>query len=126
MASNTPTIEFFENLPEQLSGISLRRDRSNGTRIAVMMFERLVSLERFNSFTKRFSKSMRLVDEEGAIEVEPSGVQFIFGGPEGDELQRVECRIEIERDDHWERLMRFMHRYADANDMAYGEADAPS
>lgn len=119
--ASSPSIEFFDNVPEELSGISLRRNRDTGVRIAVMMFEQLASLERFNSFTKRFSRTLRLMDEEGEINVEPAGMQFIFGGPEGDELQRVECKIEIDRDDHWERLMRFMHRYAEANNMSYGE-----
>lgn len=64
---------------------------------------------------------MLLTDEEGVISVEPSSIQFLFGGAEGDELQRVECTFEIEREDYWERFMRFMERYAEANGMAYGE-----
>lgn len=69
---------------------------------------------------------MRLTDEEGEIRVEPTSVKFIFGGPEGDDLQRMECEFEIEREDHWERVMRFMHRYAEANGMAYGESTTAS
>lgn len=121
--SIAPSIQFFENVPEELSGVSLRRNRTNGNRILVLVFDKLASIERFNSFRKRFNNTLRLVDEEGTINAEPSGVQFIFGGPEGDDLQRVECKLEIDRDDHWERLMRFMHRYAEANGMVYGEAD---
>lgn len=116
-----PSIQFFEGLSEELSGVSLRRDRATGIRTMILMFDKLASIERFNSFRKRFNNNLQLTDEEGMITVEPSGVQFIFGGPEGDDLQRVECKIEIDREDHWERLMRFMHRYADANGMEYGE-----
>ncbi|MGF1676496.1 MAG: photosystem II reaction center protein Psb28, partial [Rivularia sp. (in: cyanobacteria)] len=32
------------------------------------------------------------------------------------------CQFEIEQDDHWDRFMRFMHRYADANGMAYEDS----
>jgi photosystem II Psb28-2 protein len=64
---------------------------------------------------------MILADEEGAISVTPSSVQFLFSGPEGDELKRVECKFEIEREDHWERFMRFMNRYAEVNELAYSE-----
>ena len=49
------------------------------------------------------------------------GLSSFFGGPEGDELVQVECILDIDREDHWERFMRFMHRYAEANGMAYGE-----
>lgn len=121
MTAQTPSIQFFEGIYEELSNVSLRRNRNNGVRSVLMTFNTLKALERFNSFTKRSSNSMLLTDEEGVITVEPSSVQIVFGGAEGDELQRVECKFEIEREDHWERFMRFMERYAQVNDMAYSE-----
>jgi photosystem II Psb28-2 protein len=121
MTTQTPTIQFFEGIYEELSNVSLRRNRNTGARSVLMTFNTLKALERFNSFTKRSSNSMLLTDAEGVITVEPSSVQFVFGGAEGDELQRVECKFEIEREDHWERFMRFMERYAEVNDMAYSE-----
>ncbi len=120
--TNTPSIEFFEGLAEELSNVSLRRHRSSDVRTVLMTFNQLKAIEQFNSFKKRFSQAMQLTDEEGVISVEPSSVQFIFGGDDGDELARVECKFEIEREDHWERFMRFMNRYAEANGMAYGES----
>ncbi|MEM9906284.1 MAG: photosystem II reaction center protein Psb28 [Cyanobacteria bacterium P01_D01_bin.44] len=125
MTISTPTIEFFEGIPETLSNVSLRQNRSTGVRSIVMMFDTLESIEQFNSFRKRFSNALRLTDSEGVIEVQPSGVKFIFGGPEGDDLMRVDCTVELDRDDHWERLMRFLQSYADANGMAYGETPTP-
>jgi photosystem II Psb28-2 protein len=121
MTSQSPSIQFFEGISEELSNVSLRRNRNTGVRSVLMTFNSLKALEKFNSFTKRSSNSMLLTDEEGAITVAPSSVQLLFGGAEGDELQRMECKFEIEREDHWERFMRFMNRYAEANDMAYGE-----
>lgn len=121
MTSITPSIQFFEGIPEELSKVSLRRNPSSGVRSVLMTFDSLKAIEKFNSFRKKFSNAMRLTDEEGEISVEPSSVQFIFGGDEGDELKRVECKFEIERSDHWDRFMRFMNRYAEANGMAYGE-----
>ncbi len=119
--ASTPSIQFFSGIYEELGNVSLRRDRF-GKRIVLMTFNQLKALEGFNSFTKQSLNSMRLTDEEGEINITPSSTQFIFGGAEGDELQRVECKFEIERDDHWERFMRFMHRYAEANGMAYSES----
>lgn len=121
MTAQTPSIQFFEGVYEELSNVSLRRNRNTGARSVLMTFNSLKALEKFNSFTKRSSNSMLLTDEEGVITVEPSSVQFLFTGPEGDELQRVECKFEIEQEDHWERFMRFMNRYAEANDLAYSE-----
>ncbi|MFB2981472.1 photosystem II reaction center protein Psb28 [Microseira sp. BLCC-F43] len=121
MTSPIPKIEFFEGIPEELSDVSLRRNRSSGVRSVMMTFKQLKATEKFNSFTKRSSNSMRLIDTEGVISVEPSSVKFIFSGPEGDELERVECKFELDREDHWERFMRFMKRYAEANGMEYGE-----
>jgi photosystem II Psb28-2 protein len=121
MTALTPQIEFFDGIHEDLSNISLRRDRNTGMRIVVLMFEQLRSVEQFNSYRRRFANALRLTDSEGEINVTPSSVQFVFGGPEGDDLQRVECKIELDQEAHWERLMRFLQRYAEANDMEYRE-----
>ncbi|MBE9125898.1 MULTISPECIES: photosystem II reaction center protein Psb28 [unclassified Coleofasciculus] len=121
MTSQIPSIQFFEGVSEELSNVSLRRNRNTGIRSVLMSFESLNALEKFNSFTKQFSNALRLTDEEGEISIEPSSVKFIFSGPEGDDLERVDCQFEIEQPDHWERFMRFMNRYAEANGMAYSE-----
>jgi len=123
MTTLPPSIEFFEGISEELGDVSLRRDRSTGVRTVLMTFRTLKAIERFRSYTNRFAKALLLTDEEGKISIEPSSIQFIFGGPEGDDLQRVECKLEIDRDEHWERFMRFMHRYAEANGMVYGETE---
>lgn len=124
MTDFIPSIEFFEGVPEDLSDISLRRNRTTGVRSVLMVFESLRSIERFRSYTNRFAKALVLTDAEGKIEIEPSSMKFIFGGPEGNDLDRAECRFEIDQEAHWERLMRFMHRYAEANDMTYGEINS--
>jgi photosystem II Psb28-2 protein len=121
MPSDIPTIEFFQGVAEELSNVSLRRNKNTGVRSVLLTFESLNALNKFNSFTKGSAKHLRLSDSEGDITVEPSSVKIIYGGDDGDELKRVECRFEIEREDHWERFMRFMNRYAEANDMEYGE-----
>jgi photosystem II Psb28-2 protein len=123
MASATPIVQFFEGVPESISNVSLRQDKATGDRTVLLTFERMEAIEQFQSFRSEFSKALKMIDEEGIITIEPSGIRFIFGGPEGDDLERVECTLEIDRDDHWERFMRFMHRYAEANGMAYGEPE---
>lgn len=121
MTDIIPTVEFYDGIAEEISNVSLRQNPSTGSATAVLMFERLRSIEKFQSFRSRFSKALKLTDEEGVITAEPTGIKFIFGGPEGDDLKRVDCTLDIDRDDHWQRFMRFMHRYADAYGLAYGE-----
>jgi len=121
MTDQSPTIEFFDGISEELDDVSLRRNKTSGARSVLMTFKHLKSIERFNSFRNRFSGGLKLSDTEGTIQVEPTSVRFIFGGPEGDDFERLECVFEIDRDDHWERFMRFMNRYAEANGMGYGE-----
>ncbi len=116
-----PSIQFFDGISEDLDNVSLRRNRTSGARIVVMVFRTLRAIAQFNSFRYRFSQCMKLIDAEGEISVEPSSVKFYFGGPDGDDLERMECRFELDRDDHWERFSRFMERYAAANGMEYGD-----
>ena len=121
MVEVLPSIQFFEGISDELSDVSLRRNRSTGVRTVLMTFKSLKAIERFQSYTNRFAKALLLVDSEGNISIVPSSVRFIFGGEEGDDLQRVECAFEIDQEDHWERFTRFMNRYAEANEMVYGE-----
>ena len=84
----TPTIEFFVGLSEELSGVSLRKNKSTGIRNVLMTFKTLKAIERFQSFTTRTYGDLRLTDEEGVITVIPNSTKFIFGGDEGDEMTR--------------------------------------
>ena len=115
----TASIEFFKGIPEDLNNVSLRRGKESGRKIVLMTFETLRAIEKFNSFTGRSHGNLLLLDSEGEINIEISQLKFIYGGFEGDELQRVECSFEIDNEEHWQRFMRFMNRYAEANGMEY-------
>ena len=91
-----PTVEFFAGLSEELSNVSLRRGKESGDRQVVLTFQKLK-----------------------AITINPSSVKFLFGGDDGDELRGAQCGFEINDAEHWERFMRFMKRYAEANGMDY-------
>ena len=119
MTNTTPSIEFFVGISEELSNVSLRRSKQTGIRNVLMTFENLKSLERFRSYTTQTYGDLRLIDSEGEISVTPSSLKIIWGGDEGDDLKEVRCAFDIEEDGHWDRFMRFMERYAEANGMAY-------
>jgi photosystem II Psb28-2 protein len=116
-----PAIEFFDGISEQLSDVSLRVNQNTGVRNVLFTFDNLKALTLVNTFTRQYSGSLMLIDSEGQIAVQPSSCKFLFGGDDGDDLKKVECTFEIQDDEHWARFMRFMHRYADANGMEYGE-----
>ncbi|MEA5509606.1 photosystem II reaction center protein Psb28 [Crocosphaera sp. UHCC 0190] len=122
MTDLTPSIEFFVGISEELSNVSLRRSKEKGIRNVLLIFEKLKSLEKFKSYTTQTYGDLRLIDSEGEISVKPSSLRIIWGGDEGDDLKQVECGFEIEQDDHWERFMRFMTRYAEANGMSYQDS----
>ncbi len=119
MTAVAPSLEFFEGISETLADVRLRRSRDTGARNVLLIFDALHAIERFQSFRARSTGDLSLRDEEGRISVTPSSLRLIFGGDEGDDLRWVECVIDIDRDDHWERMMRFLHRYAAANGLEY-------
>lgn len=119
MVVSIPSIEFFEGIREDLSNVSLKQNRSTGVHSVHLTFTKLRALEQFRSFTRSSFNSMRLTDSEGMVEVEPSSAQLFFGGEDGDELARFEFAFEVEREDHLQRFMRFMQRYAESEGLAY-------
>jgi photosystem II Psb28-2 protein len=119
----TPSIEFFVGLPEILSDVRLRTNKNTGVHSVVMIFENLKALEKGNSFTQQSTGNLHLIDEEGEITVSPSSTKMIFGGDEGHDLKQVKCTFEVNDQTHLERVMRFLHRYADANGMGYQPTD---
>ncbi|MEM7796011.1 MAG: photosystem II reaction center protein Psb28 [Cyanobacteria bacterium P01_C01_bin.118] len=124
MITQTPCVQIFKDIPEKISGVSLRRDPSTGIHVAIMRFQSLASIEHFLSFRKSSRNALHLIDAEGEILIMPSGVKMFYGDLEGEELKGVECKIEIDQDKHWERFMRFMHRYAETNGLVYGESES--
>ena len=123
MTAQTPCVQIFKDVPEEVSSVSLRRDPSTGDHVAVMRFEALESLDHFRSFRKSSANALHLIDSEGEILAAPSGIKMFYGGPEGEDLKGVECKLVIDQADHWDRFMRFMHRYAEAKGLAYGESE---
>ncbi|MEL7504619.1 MAG: photosystem II reaction center protein Psb28 [Cyanobacteria bacterium J06554_6] len=122
MVDQVPYIQIFKDLPEELSHVSLRHDPSTGTHVAVMRFQSPTSIENFLAFRRSSVNAIHLIDSEGEILVEPAGVRMYYSGPEGEDLKGFECKVEIDRSDHWDRFMRFMHRYAEAHGMAHWES----
>ena len=114
----TVSVQFIEGLDEEIGGISLRKRQNDETKIVVLTFDRLRALEQFRSLTKKID-ALLLRDEEGEIRVIPSGIKFIF--EKEDELSKAFCTFEVDSQSAFERVMRFLHRYAEANGFEFRE-----
>jgi photosystem II Psb28-2 protein len=113
------TIQFIDGLDEELGGVSLRKRRDSNTKIVVLVFNQLKAIERLRAYRKQISH-LWLRDDEGEIRVSPTGVKFFY--IEDDELSKAECSFEVESEDVFERVMRFLHRYADEHGFEYSPA----
>ena len=108
----TTSVQFIEGLNEEISGISLRKRKNSNAKIFVLLFERLQALERLRAYRNQITH-LWLTDEEGTIKIEPMGIKFLYR--DDDELSQVECTFEVDSEDIFERIMRFLNRYAEEN-----------
>jgi photosystem II Psb28-2 protein len=108
----TISVQFIRGLNEEITGVSLRQRKDSPSKIVMLLFERCQAMEKLRSFTNGVD-SLWLEDEEGEIQVFPSGIKFFFRND--DDLAKVECSVELRTATEYERVMRFLHRYAEAN-----------
>ena len=108
----TVSVQFIEGFDEEIKEVSLRKRRSSETKIVVLIFDRLQATESLRSFTNKINQ-LWLKDEEGEIQVTPSGIKFLSA--DETDFSRVECSFEVESEENFARVMRFLHRYAEAN-----------
>lgn len=106
------SIQFIKGLNEEISGVSLRKRRNSGVKIVVLTFEKLEAIQQLRSYTNEI-RQLWLADEEGEIEVTPSSIKFVF--VDDDNLSKVECSFEVHSEPEFERVMRFLHRYAEVH-----------
>lgn len=124
MTVQIPCVQIFEDLPEKVSSVSLKNDSSTGKNVAVMRFQALASLAHFLGLRKCVANFLHLMDTEGDILIQPTCIKMIYDGPEESNLKSVECELEVEQADRWERLVRFMQRYAKAHSMVCRETES--
>lgn len=112
------TVQFIDGIDEEIAGIKLRKRRNSDTHIVVLLFNPLSAMEKGRSFTNTIN-AMQLEDEEGKIQVTPSGIRFHFVN--NDELSQVECTFEVDSPSAWERVQRFLNRYAEDHGFQFQE-----
>ncbi|NER82351.1 MAG: photosystem II reaction center protein Psb28 [Leptolyngbya sp. SIO1D8] len=124
MAKLIPCIQIIRNIPEKLSSVSLGRDSLTENYVAVLRFQTIASLAHFLCFKRQSANALYLIDDEGEISIASSDIKMLYGGPEEKDPKRIECKLEIEQEDLWERFMRFIYRYAESNGLTYEETES--
>ena len=94
--------------------VSLTRSRDGSTGTATFRFERPKVLSLNDVWDNGLITGIWLHDEEGRIHSTDLSVDFVDGRPA--ELQAI---VVLKSPAEWERFMRFMRRYAEANELAF-------
>ena len=94
--------------------VSLTRSRDGSTGTATFKFERPSVLSLHDVWDNGLVTGLWLQDEEGSLHSPDLSVDFAEGRPS--ELTAI---LVLKSPSEWERFMRFMRRYAEANDLAF-------
>ncbi|AFY73137.1 photosystem II reaction center protein Psb28 [Synechococcus sp. PCC 7502] len=112
----TAKIQLTRGIDEDVSDVRLTRakDGSNGT--ATFIFKDPKCTNEANKALTDIT-GMFMTDEEGELVTRNVNAKFINGKPAG-----IEAVYIIDSPQAWDRFMRFMNRYAEANGMGFNKA----
>lgn len=108
-------IQFSRGIDEDtVPEVRLTRSKTGNQGTATFIFENPKALS--NSSTEDIT-GMYLIDEEGEIITREVKAKFINGQPAG-----LEALYLMRTPEEWERFMRFMERYSEANGLGFSKA----
>ena len=110
-------IQFVRGLEEKVvPDVKLTRARDGGSGVATFLF---VSPNVFDASTAEAGEitGMFLQDEEGEISTMDVNARFTNGKP-----QAIESTYVMKSPEEWDRFMRFMERYGEANGLGFNKA----
>jgi photosystem II protein len=111
------SIQFVRGLEEKVvPDIKLTRARDGGSGVATFQF---VSPNVFDASTASQGDvtGMFMEDEEGEFSTTDVNARFANGRP-----QAIEATYVMKTPDEWDRFMRFMERYGEANGLGFNKA----
>lgn len=111
------TIEFVRGLEEKdIPNVKLTRARDGSSGIATFTFD---NPNCFDASTQSSGEvtGMFMIDEEGEISTTQVNARFANGKP-----QSIESTYVMTSPDAWDRFMRFMERYGEANGLGFTKA----
>ena len=118
-AASAPSafIEFIIGVPEPaVPDVKLTRSRDGTTGVATFTFDNPSFLSAASAELGE-TTGMYLKDQEGTIKTSEVTAAFTNGKP-----RIVKGVIVMKSEDEWDRFMRFMERYAEANGLGFTKA----
>jgi len=110
-------IEFIIGVPEPVApDVSLTRSRDGSTGVATFTFDNPSFLSK-SSEALGETTGMYLKDSEGTLKTSEVTATFTNGKP-----RFVKGIVVMKGTDEWDRFMRFMERYAEANGLGFSKA----
>ena len=110
------SIQFVKGLAEQVvPDIKLTRARDGSSGTATFRFK---NPNVFDASTANEGEvtGMFLIDDEGELTTTDVNAKFINGKPEA-----IESMVVLKTAEEWDRFMRFMDRYGEANGLAFNK-----
>jgi photosystem II protein len=111
------SIQFVRGMEEQvIPAIKMTRSRDGSTGIATFAFN---NPNVFDASTAGEGEvtGMFMVDDEGELMTTDVNAKFVNGKP-----QSIESTFVMKSPDEWDRFMRFMEAYGEANGLAFNAA----
>jgi len=110
-------IQFVKGLLEKVvPDVSMTRAKDGSSGTATFKFKNPNVFDA-STASKGDVTGMFLVDEEGELSTNDVNAQFINGKP-----QSIESLYVMNSPEEWDRFMRFMERYSDANGLGFNKA----
>ena len=113
-------ISFYDGLYEpDVPDVKLTRSKDGENGVATFNFDKpsFFNCEREEDVPQGAITAMTMEDEEGEISTANVSARFVEGKPVG-----LLVRHEMKSPGEWDRFMRFMERYAEANCLGFAKA----
>nr|AYH52946.1 photosystem II reaction center PSB28 [Hymenophyllum caudiculatum] len=108
-----PSIQFIKGIDEQtVPDVSLTRSKDGTNGVAMFLFDQpsiFDSSRELGDIT-----GIYMIDEEGVLQSVDVSAKFVNGKP-----AKIEARYIMRTIRDWDRFMRFMERYAEANGLGF-------
>lgn len=111
----TAKIQLALGVDEEVSDVRLTRSKDGTSSTATFYFNSPACIQEGSTNTE--ITGMFMLDEEGELVTRNVNAKFLNGQPAG-----IEAVFRMDGEYEWERFMRFMQRYAEANGMELNRA----
>ncbi|NJL42867.1 MAG: photosystem II reaction center protein Psb28 [Pseudanabaena sp. SU_2_4] len=113
----TARIELARNVEEEADDVKITRSKDGATSTATFYFAEPICMNGENQSSNTPILGMFMIDDEGELVTRNVNAKFINGRPAG-----IEAIYKMDGEFEWERFMRFMNRYAEANGMGFSKS----